>query len=142
MHNNVRIIYSPCFWFMGAWLFQIIDITLFVPKSPKYTDFLTTFCDILTTFCDIFQLFWANLQLLHNYFYKLKNITKSWKISRQIFFNFLVETNTTIEPQKRRKTVKTYFTNFGTRREHEKIAKTQGYSIQNMGKISKSDYTI
>ena len=79
--------------------------------------------------------FGANLQLFYNFFIKSKNITKKNKISSQILFFFFAQITPTMEPKKSSKTAKMDFTFFGTRREHEKIAKMQRYSPRKLSKI-------
>ena len=48
---------------------------------------------------------------------------------------FFAQITPTMEPQKSSKTAKMDFTFFGTRREHEKIAKMQRYSPRKLSKI-------
>ena len=96
-----------------------------------FDDFLWYFDDFLW-YLFFFELI---LKLFYNFFIKSKNITKKNKISTQILFFFLAQIIPTMEPKKSSKTAKMDFAFFGTRREHEKIAKMQRYSPRKLSKI-------
>ena len=97
-----------------------------MPNWPKFGQLLAKNCDIF--FCLEYFFFVVDFKGVFEKIVNFEKISQKKKnITPDIFF--LSQMTSIMEGQKTSKTAKSDFTVFGTRREHEKIAKMQQYSM-------------